>query len=592
VPVAIKRIRPELMDEPDIVAMFRDEGRLGALLHHPNICEVVEVGEDRGEPFIVMEYLRGVPVSLLFVNGMRMSPRVAVGIVTQACVGLHHAHELRDSSGRPLHVVHRDVAPDNLFVAVDGTVKLLDFGIAKCARSTVQTEAGKIKGKLRYMSPEQVIGEGVDRRTDVWSLGAVLLELLTGQRLFVRSSAAATARAIVAGEVPQIAAGTQRELNAINAVVQRALRTRSEHRFPTALELEAALLHALLPAEPAGPRDIAAWVRTCGEQPRRSLCSPVDETPGRRPAPRAGGRAAAVDEEACRAVRHRQAPGERGAIESTTAAATRPLLRTAPTVHLEKGALHRSRGPEPADTEPDMIRRMPADSPVVSDDEATRRVDLEPAAILCHAARPASGSSVLPNGLTAGAFDASATVTQALPERPTPADASDPLDATTTVAAPQVARLRHLPKVPAPGEVAAPRVRQMASRPLTSTNASTASLPPTVGETSTCRASPRTTLSSAAISILGVVIVWVAVCDLARTLGVACAASRLSPPELRYFVGGKAPLPQPARHSGQLRCPVATAVYRSRGADVARGPDTECATAAATNEPRGGPSGE
>jgi serine/threonine protein kinase len=445
-PVAIKRIRPELIDEPDIVAMFRDEGRLAAQLHHPNICEVVEVGEDRGEPFIVMEYLRGVPLSLLFVDGMRMSPRVAVGIVTQACVGLHHAHELRDRTGRPLHVVHRDVAPDNLFVAVDGTVKLLDFGIAKCAKSTVQTEAGKIKGKLRYMSPEQVIGEGVDRRTDVWSLGAVLLELLTGQRLFVRSSAAATARAIVAGEVPQIAAGSHRELNAISAVVQRALRTRSEHRFPTALEMEAALLHALLPAEPAGPRDIAAWVRTCGEESRRSLCSLVGETPTRRPAPRAGDWTAAVDEEACRAVRHRQSHGARIVSELDSAAATRPLLRTAPTLCLATVSLDCIRT-EPADTEPDMIRQIPADSSVGSDDDATRRVDL----------------------------------------------AADLLDVTTTVAAPFPARL---------------------------------SLPPAVRETSMGRPSPRTTLSSVAISIVGAIIVWVAICDLARILGVAWAASR------------------------------------------------------------------
>jgi serine/threonine-protein kinase len=204
--VVVKRLLPELVVSPAFVAMFLDEGKLVARLDHPNICEVHELGREGAEYYLAMPYLDGIAVHELIARPRdpdRLAQlRVAAAVIVQACAGLHHAHELRDADGAPAGLVHRDVSPSNLFVTAAGVVKVLDFGIAK-VRGAVETEAGTIKGKSQYMAPEQLLGDALDRRCDVFALGIVLFELATHQRLFKRSSEYLAARAILEEPTPR-----------------------------------------------------------------------------------------------------------------------------------------------------------------------------------------------------------------------------------------------------------------------------------------------------------------------------------------------------------------------------------------------------
>ncbi|MGH7336863.1 MAG: serine/threonine protein kinase, partial [Myxococcota bacterium] len=181
--VVIKRILPHLADDEHFVTMFRDEAALASKLEHPNVCRVYTLGHTDGTWFIVMEYLHGVALSRLLTKisktRAKLDLRMVTAIVIQACEGLHHAHEVRGPDGHLLGVVHRDVSPPNIFLTVDGTVKLLDFGIAKARGASSKTRTGTVKGKNAYMSPEQILGKTLDRRSDVFALGAVLYELLS-----------------------------------------------------------------------------------------------------------------------------------------------------------------------------------------------------------------------------------------------------------------------------------------------------------------------------------------------------------------------------------------------------------------------------
>jgi serine/threonine protein kinase len=186
--VAIKVVHPHLASDASFVRMFVDEALLSARIVHPNVVHVEELGEAEGTYFLVMEYVHGCSLSLLvraLARRKRMlAAEIATSIVMKVADGLHAAHETRGDRGELLGVVHRDVSPQNVLLAYQGHVKLIDFGIAKAAGRSQQTEAGSIKGKFRYMSPEQAWGRPVDRRSDVFSLGIVLWELLAARPLF------------------------------------------------------------------------------------------------------------------------------------------------------------------------------------------------------------------------------------------------------------------------------------------------------------------------------------------------------------------------------------------------------------------------
>ena len=190
--VAIKRILPHLVEDPQFRDLFLNEGRIAARLSHPNVCQVYELDEVDGELFLAMEYLDGVSWDQLAQAAPRgeIAMRLATAVIVQACAGLDYAHTLRDPTGHPTPIVHRDVSPPNLFVTVDGTCKVLDFGIAKSLRdsSAAPSRTGVLKGKLPYMAPEQIQGDPVDARTDVFALGVCLWEALTGERLYERET--------------------------------------------------------------------------------------------------------------------------------------------------------------------------------------------------------------------------------------------------------------------------------------------------------------------------------------------------------------------------------------------------------------------
>src|SRR5690349_6346582 len=257
--VVLKRLLPELVASKAFVAMFLDEGKLVAKLDHPNVCEVHELGRDGAEYFLVMPYLDGVPASDFIARPRdpdRIAQlRVAAGIIVQACAGLHHAHELKGEDGNLLGLVHRDVSPSNLFVTTAGVVKVLDFGIAK-VRGAIETEVGTIKGKTQYMAPEQLLGEPLDRRCDVFALGIVLFELATHQRLFKRPSDYLSARAILEDPIPRADAIDPAMPRALADVIARALSRSPDDRFADARELGRAI-EAAMPNGIASPDQIA-----------------------------------------------------------------------------------------------------------------------------------------------------------------------------------------------------------------------------------------------------------------------------------------------------------------------------------------------
>jgi serine/threonine-protein kinase len=262
--VVVKRLLPELVASPAYVEMFLAEGKLVARLDHPNICEVHELGRDGAEYYLAMPYLDGVPVHDLIARprdpDRSAQLRVAAAVVAQACEGLHHAHELHIDA-TPANLVHRDVSPSNLFVTAGGVVKVLDFGIAK-VRGAAATEVGTIKGKQQYMAPEQILGEPLDRRCDIFALGIVLFELATHQRLFKRGSDYLAARAILEEPIPRADASDPAVPSALADVIERALARDPAKRFATARELGAAVAAAITPASTA---EIATMVTATDE---------------------------------------------------------------------------------------------------------------------------------------------------------------------------------------------------------------------------------------------------------------------------------------------------------------------------------------
>lgn len=239
--VAVKVIHPHLGQEPEFVEMFLDEARIAARLHHPHVVEILDLGEDAGEFYMVMEYVEGSTLSSLLRCLRREDAYLSVPsmmrIVADACEGLAAAHELRDPDGQPYRLVHRDVSPQNLLVSLDGWVKVMDFGIMKAAGKRSNTLTGQLRGKLAYMAPEQAQSRQLDRRTDLFALGAVLWEMCTNRRLFAADTDAKTIEKVTRCEVPSVLELRPDLPPEIDHILRRALARDPDDRYATAEEM-------------------------------------------------------------------------------------------------------------------------------------------------------------------------------------------------------------------------------------------------------------------------------------------------------------------------------------------------------------------
>jgi len=269
--VAIKTILPHLARDPEFERMFLDEARIASGVHHPNVCEIYELGEEGHALYLAMEWVNGESfVHILRPNRKTTVPidmRVAARICADACAGLHAAHNLADDDGHPLNVVHRDVSPHNILVTIDGNVKVADFGVAKAYGQMHQaTLAGQVKGKVAYMAPEQITGAAIDRRSDLYSIGCILYESTTGAQPFRGENDPQVMQAVLRGEYTppsRIVPGYPQQLERI---IQRAMSPDPRNRFPTAESLRLALEDWVVRSGPVmPPSQVATVVRQrCG----------------------------------------------------------------------------------------------------------------------------------------------------------------------------------------------------------------------------------------------------------------------------------------------------------------------------------------
>jgi hypothetical protein len=287
--VAIKRMHPHLTQNQELVLAFHEEARIASLIRHPNVVTVVDVYEDGGEHLLVMELIDGVAaasiVSEARKRNVRLPRSVVMRIVLDALAGLHAAHELVGMDGRPLQVVHRDVSPQNILVGSDGTVHITDFGIARALERAVHTATGELKGKLRYMAPEQALGGGIDRRTDVFAMGIVAWEMLSGERYHRGENDLDVLRSAAEAAYRPLSSVDPTTPPALENILARALALHPDHRFPTAAAFAQALEGwAWQARELAGAAEVAEVVRALtGDRIAKRRYELQEVLTGRRP---------------------------------------------------------------------------------------------------------------------------------------------------------------------------------------------------------------------------------------------------------------------------------------------------------------------
>src|SRR6266542_1179637 len=261
--VVLKLLKAELAEDEECRNMFLNEARLAARLHHPNVVQTNEVFEDNGRPVMVMEYLEGAPLSKILLRSREavrtLSMPMHLRIICEVLNGLHYSHELKDYDGTPLGLVHRDMTPQNIFISFDGRVALLDFGIAKLSVSVAETQAGVLKGKIRYMAPEQVLGEPVDRRTDVFAVGILLWEAIAQEKMWRGLTDATVMHDVVNGNIPSPRTVRADVPDSLEAICMKALALRPDDRYATAAEVQADL-EDWLSEHPVTNRTIGVYV--------------------------------------------------------------------------------------------------------------------------------------------------------------------------------------------------------------------------------------------------------------------------------------------------------------------------------------------
>lgn len=264
--VAVKRILPHIAEDDEFITMFKDEAKIAGQLQHGNIAQIYNLGQQGDSFYIALEYVAGRDLRNIFTRcqqqGKPMPLAQACFVVMKVCEGLDYAHNKRDKHGRHLNIVHRDVSPPNILVAYEGEVKLIDFGVAKAAGRVSRTQAGILKGKFGYMSPEQVRGMPLDRRSDVFSLGVVLFEVLVGARLFQGETDFATLEMVRTVDVPIPSSKNPEIPKDLENIILKALSGEPETRYQTAMELHDDLqafmfAHGMFYSR----KDLAAWMR-------------------------------------------------------------------------------------------------------------------------------------------------------------------------------------------------------------------------------------------------------------------------------------------------------------------------------------------
>ena len=276
--VAVKRMLPTLAEDPEFVQMFLDEARVAANISNAHVVQTLDLGRDNtGALYIVMDLVVGVTLSRIQKEAAKVRRAVPVGmaveLLAQAATGLHAAHEATTPVGEPLHIVHRDVSPQNILVGVDGRVRITDFGVARAVAQATQTQAGRIKGKFAYCSPEQLVGRDVDRRADVFALGVVAWETLAGQRLFVADHPMAIMERVQNMPILPVHQVRSRVPESVALVIDKALQRRRDARFETASELASALRDAARAAGVAIPEQAERrrFVQGAGGEPLRKI---------------------------------------------------------------------------------------------------------------------------------------------------------------------------------------------------------------------------------------------------------------------------------------------------------------------------------
>src|SRR3569623_951614 len=278
--VAAKRLLPEFAEDSEFVAMFMDEARIASKVHHRNVVPVLDLVTTTDDVMLVQEYVHGVPLHTLlrtaYERKQHIPVRIVVSIAAQVLSGLHAAHETADEMGAPLGIVHRDVSPQNVMVAIDGSARLLDFGVAKATMAAHTTAAGTFKGKLAYSAPEQREGKA-NRQSDVYALAVVLWELIVGHRLHGTAMGEAQLVAkVMRGQLPSVTAALGGEavwgavdgaewnlIEKLDPIVAKGLAVDLATRWETAADMERALTEAVPPASAA---DVAAWVKGIGKE--------------------------------------------------------------------------------------------------------------------------------------------------------------------------------------------------------------------------------------------------------------------------------------------------------------------------------------
>jgi phosphate transport system substrate-binding protein len=334
--VVIKQLRSDLLAQPQAAkfrALLLDEARLAARLSHPNIVQTFEVGDQQGQPWLAMEYLDGQPLSQVLTRARRagrpLPVDLALQVVVDALAGLGYAHDLADFDGTPLRIVHRDVSPQNVFWTYDGAIKLVDFGVAKFALNTAETEVGIVKGKLTYMAPEQARGQPIDRRADLFVAGILLWELLAGRRLLRAPTQVASLERLLFEQLPSLSQVRPDLDPELARICERALERDVDRRYATAAEMRADLERVLADRAPRRA-DLEAFIQPLFVDDRAEITRRIREAiAGRELISLSPSEPPATDGETAAGPRTRRAPSTLTAETETTAAPAGSVIQVA-----------------------------------------------------------------------------------------------------------------------------------------------------------------------------------------------------------------------------------------------------------------------